>query len=210
MLEFSKHRGASMINVLVFFTMAMMVSAQIFFFSKSSMDTAAAQSEAESRRFLYEKYLHDAIEAVRNPSGNLKITSALQQEAAAYSRRVDTSSKDIKAFYEQRKTSQHKEGNNVCYDIYDLNYTLLQNVKFVSHYNLEMSWNEHEYKSDNLPQIVFPPMGENYYLIRVYEKYTSNFYARQKLLGRRLMYQAVVYKNGTNTPSVISFQEVWY
>ena len=224
MLDLRKKMGASLINVLVFFMMAMMVAAQIFFFSASSMETTTAQTEAVSRRFAYERYLYEALETVRTKNVQLNDASSQLVSYASGNDLYDSARNKTKAFFEQRNNSSFsRTGNNVCYEIYDLNYTLVhayrtsgESLDKIFDAQLENSWTEQigdragSRFFDKLNQMIFPSMGANYYLIRVYEKYTDNEPDRIKLRNQRLMYQVVVKKDGINTPSVISFQEVWY
>lgn len=229
-LDFNKRQGASMINVLVFFVMAIMVASQTFFFTASSMEVTTVRTETAARKFAYERYLYEALEVVRNTDATSLQRNEADSLPVSYSDGYcDSNRNPTKVFFEQRKTNYSKTGNNVCYEIYDLNYQFEHAYKVNASNDLELaldfslsqshlatSWEAQRGDSagtrffDKLNQIAFPSMGENHYLIRVYEKYTDDETERQKLRNQRLMYQVVVKKNGTNTPKVISFQEVWY
>ncbi|MBQ7154030.1 MAG: PD-(D/E)XK nuclease family protein [Synergistaceae bacterium] len=205
---FGKRRGASMINVLVFFMMAMMVSAQVFFSTSTSLETTGVQADAMNRRFIYEKYLNEAIQTVRTTSDALLRRGSAYSEAAYAANLQDASGDVTSSFFEQRKTDREKTGNTVRYEIFDLNYTLVQGNP-PSGRDLTDMWRGHIGGTyfDELHKMIFPPMSEDHYLIRVYENEAAD---PSKRRTQRLMYQVVVKKNGENTPAIKSFQEVWY
>ena len=86
---------------------------------------------------------------------------------------------------------------------YDLNCTLsFDSTAIDTDSTSSSSWRK-KYTGDNLPNMIFPAMGSDYYLVRIYEPSAPT-------IRKRLMYQVLVKKNGTNTPEIKSFQEVWY
>lgn len=171
-----------MINVLIFFTLAMVIAAQVFFLSSNSADTMIVHSNMMQKRFAYEKYLYDAINAISTKGSG----------TATYSN-----------FNSNRKgPSVTTSGLKANWVIYDLNYTLTSTTA-PTFYNSWENYTRYKNSGKYYYQFVFPPMGPGYYLIRIYDPSTST-------TDSRLMYQVLVHKSGDNDPVIKSFQEVWY
>ena len=187
-VKFKSRAGASLINVMVFMMAAITISAQVFFFSQLSLESRALEMQDVQQRFKFDSALKVAVESIRNnnldaPAGNF----------ATY-----LSNSRYKVFWEERIVSgdANKTDTDINTVIYDLNYTVSGDFGR----DLEESkWKLQA--GENLHKQIFPPMGEGYYLIRVYEPHKEN--------KKSLMYQVVVHKSGS---SVVrrSFQEVWY
>ena len=214
---FGKRKGASMLNVLVFFLLSLMITTQMFFLSHTSSETMAAHSEAMQRRFAFERYLYEALNL--NDKGIKKLTvktptlngfdentvTIMSQDASGdlfpiTITRYPFASYDIDS---GRKVATFTDGATANAVTYDLNCTLsFDSTAIDTDSTSSSSWRK-KYTGDNLPNMIFPAMGSDYYLVRIYEPSAPT-------IRKRLMYQVLVKKNGTNTPEIKSFQEVWY
>ena len=212
----TKRNGISLVNVMVFMLFAAMVTAQVFFFMSSSMDSIGEEREI----MMYRLRLDTLVEEARE---KLKATALSKNNPSA----------TYETFYANTKTSWQPENNekweeyNCHVAIHDLNY------KFDSSLAVERNgkWKEQsgskmykkvfaamppdkkpELDEDNNPvrdedgKIKYTDDIQNrYYLIRAYADLPQKFY------GQHLMYQVLVRRNEDNNEvDTLSFQEVWF
>ena len=192
--KFRKRLGASMVNVLVFFMAATMVTAQVFFFSTNSAENTAVQAQTLQHRFKFDYILNEALVQLGTngtnwPSNNSTIsidygTMTLQDPWG-----------EAQGFYDGLRHTLITN-SNISVDCYNLDYKLIDDGQFRSD-----KWQEQSGR--NYYKRIFPPMP-GYYLIRIYDD-PDNTPAGK----RYLMYQVLVYKYN-DKPVVKSFQEVWF
>ena len=209
--RFGKRKGASMLNVLVFFMLSLMVTANMFFFSHTSSETMAVRSEAMQKRFAFERYLFEALnhnpDGIKNKSVKALTLNGIDEKSVtitSYDASGDPYPVTITRHpfanddSDGRLVSTIAGGVTANALLYDLNYT----VSFDKAIDLGSSaWKNQS--GQNVHKLIFPAVGNNYFLVRIYEPSAS---ANKK----RLMYQLLVEKNGSGTPKIKSFQEVWY
>ena len=182
-----KRRGASLVNVCVFFLAATMITAQVFFFSTTTSETLAEEAKSVERRFSMGQKLQLAFTALQS---NAITSDAVSPDKISFYR-VD----GFKPFY----TAASAWSNDVqqIY-IYNLNYTLGERNYATT--NDTVGWD-----SVKIPHQIFPPMGAGYFLVRVLSEGQG--------LGKKLMYQVLVHRDTSTIPYTIkplTFQEVWY
>ena len=154
-------KGSSLVNVLVFFLIALMITTQAFFFLVSS-----SESLSEERGMMQVSLkLDDLIETAKNAIETGKI------------RTIPTSPNQVseKNFYDETRVWE-KEDSDMSVNVFNLYYNF-NSDKFNENA-------EREYKK------IFPPLGENYFLIRASCKLS---------MGNYIMRQVVVYLNDTTT-----------
>ena len=198
--KFRKRPGASLVNVLVFFIAATMITTQVFFFTTLSAENTSVQAKTLQHRFQFDYLLDETLK--KFAAGNWPLAPANNETAYTTMTFTEdlphfTYKGECKGFYENLCVNNLVSGTStISVDCYNLNYKLINdNKKFES-----AQWAK-QTGADNFYKHIFPPKGEGYYLIRIYDKPTP--------AKKALMYQVLVYKNG-NTPVVKSFQEVWF
>ena len=235
----TKRRGASLINVMVFMMFAVMVTAQVFFFTKSSSDSLAEGREIMRYRLHLQSLVEEAKDRLKIKSG----TDTISHDNSLHSVSGTTSTYSAltydKFFTDTKLLSQDLSGYHVS--IHDLDYSF-----DVSGFN-RSKWTDKDtgYGNTNAHKKLFaamPPLSidheettttttdpstgtttttttpryyeitNRFYLIRAWTKLPENYY------GARLMYQVLVSRdenidNITTTYhniETLSFQEVWY
>ncbi len=195
--KFKKRVGASLVNVCVFFLAATIIIAQAFFFSTTTTETLAEETKAVSRRFSMDRKLELAFDGLRKDDIFDSIPSGSVAEKIAFAYDVGlTGPVDWQSFAEGTLVSADEEQKIY---IYSLNYTLAE-LNYAGIENVADRWDKVP-----IPQRIFPPMGENYFLVRVLSMGQG--------LGKKLMYQVVVKRDTSTSPYTIqplTFQEVWY
>ena len=204
--KFRKRPGASMLNVLVFFLAAIMIMAQVFFFARTSQDNLAAQAEALQQRAAMDGHLHYALSSVVPYLDTLK--DDLKEASFFADDYTDGAGNTYHSFVKRRlvynspsTVTNDSYSHNIGTVIYDLDYIVSHDEG--SH---DADWEAQSGK--DMEKMIFPPAGEGYYLVRVYEPHKATDDRR-----RSLMYQVLVKRTGTSAPydvSVKSFQEIWY
>ena len=190
---FSKKRaGASLLSVLIFFMAAMMIMTQAFFFATNSSESLIDERELVGIRMKLAEAVEYAKEEVKKET-NVDVSGTPNATYADDVRAKDEKFYD--GFYKETmkdKTSLRINGN-ITVNVHDLNYIYIEadvdNTKW-----------ETQTGKGKMHKKIFPPMGENYYLIRAYTKVPA---------GTWLMYQVLVKKDNDKV-NVISFEEVWY
>lgn len=187
----SKRTGASLVNVLVFFLVALMITAQAFFFLSNSAESVAEEREMMQIQLKLDELVDEAKEALEGIDSNLTSISMwgnYQQVYDEYYSLFSDSSSDDPPGAKRWKNSTDDAA------IFDLYYTFMYDGK--THADEEFQKNE----VNNLYRKIYPAMGKNYFLIR----------ARVKLpAGNYIMRQVVIEKSGTDLYTHSS-EEVYY
>ena len=236
MVLMRKRRGASLLNVMVFLMFAVMVTAQVFFFSKSSSDSLAEEREI----MVYRLNLNSLVEEAKDA---LKETD--EEKQILHDRLLSNGSTKLtySQFYEQTKV---KNPNGLTWIIErditdDRKYTVtIHDLYYIfdgsSFSTTERSDWTNNYSGSNKHKKLFAAMTplsrdegtervnedgttthipdykitNSFYLIRAYTQLPENFF------NAKLMYQVLVKRDEDPASStyhnvdVLSFQEVWY
>ena len=142
-----KHKGISLLSVIIFMAFAFMVMSQVFFYSVNSNESVIEEREIMRVRLLLQDMIRQA-----NTSANLAIAHSKNKDKVNY-----------KTFWDDSPKNFHQiKNNNATVDIHNLNYTF------------ESGFDKNEW--DKLPAYkrIFDQMGENYYLIRAYAPVTND------------------------------------
>lgn len=190
---FAKTRtGASLVNVLVFFLIALTITAQAFFFLENSAESLSEEREIMQVRLKLDALVDEAKEHIKTVNSHHRKISLWGKEAPARGSKYPVFS------------DSEADGGTLVYDsddvrVFDLYYTLMNNNDDETSIG-SSKWEKNEL-NDMYRRIYPPSKEEGYFLIR----------ARQKLsAGNYMMYQIVVKKNRTDTPIQKSFEEVFY
>ena len=224
-----KRRGASLLNVMVFMMFAVMVTAQVFFFSKSSSDSLAEEREIMVYRLNLNSLVEEAKDALRETEDNvIGHLSTLEDHTLTYA----TFSDDAKIFDDSNVEEKWKNsGYHVR--IYDLDYVFdgssfstAERIDWTTKYSGAYKHrklfaamppigtlkydDEGNVKRNGIGKLIYDSVSERFYLIRVWTQLPENFF------NAKLMYQVLVRRdndeaiNTTHNVDVLSFQEVWY
>ena len=182
-----------MVNVLVFFIAATMITTQVFFFSTLSAENTSMQVESLQHRFQFDYLLDEALKLEdscwpSNPNG-IRI---FYDKNDIYIPEGMSYDKDFEGL--RHNDIITRTNPNIHVDFYDLNYKLVNDNTRELTYWVNQS-------GRNIYKRIFPPMDAGWYLIRIYDEPVNGKQA--------LMYQVLVQRSG-NTPVVKSFQEVWF
>ena len=215
-----KRRGASLLNVMVFLMFAVMVTAQVFFFSKSSSDSLAEEREI----MVYRLNLNSLVEEAKGRLGEANTIvhkTDLDTEQLTYA----SFSNDAKIFDDSNVDVKWKNsGYHVR--IYDLDYVFdgssfstAERIEWTTKYSGAYKHRK-LFAAMHIPvissDVTRDPSGDitavnrRYYLIRAWTQLPENFF------NAKLMYQVLVSRdndeaiNTTHNVDVLSFQEVWY
>lgn len=224
--------GASLLNVMVFMMFSVMITAQVFFFAKTSMDSVSEEREL----MMYRLNLDSLVEVAK---------SALKTNEIVRNTRLDNTGGALKFsdFYKGARAKKDSYGNTdwqipsewegegykgvYSLDIYDLDYSFdkseFDRDKWIEEYS-----GEYMYKKpfasmlplgrepirnssgdiilDSSDNPVLSPIRNRFFLIRAWTQLPENYY------GRKLMYQVLVSRDEPNHNRVdtLSFQEVWF
>ena len=189
-----KRRGGSLINVLVFFVAAVLITAQVFFFSVNSSESIMEDTYLTNIRLKLAAQVEKAKEDIRSK----RITEDNKGISVSYYEKDS-----IKKFYDDIASKDiYKKLNDITVDVYHLNFTFDND----NGSGLKSSWDD-QTGEGKMHKKIFPAMGENHYLIRAYTKLKSDSW---------LMYQVLVKRNEPSTPSTpatistLSYEEIWY
>lgn len=221
-LKMKKRRGASLINVMVFMMFTVMITAQVFFFSKTSSDSLAESREIMLYRLRLDSLVEDAKDKLKIQTGTDAISHDLSFHNASGEPRVTnipTYKPKFNEFYNYTKKFEQISGDWKL-SIHDLDYSFDASGAFD-----RSEWTS-KYGNTSADKKVFAAMyvpivsddvtrndsgditavNYRYYLIRARAKLPANYY------GRKLMYQVLIRRNETvhNDIETLSFQEVWY
>lgn len=221
-------KGASLINIMVFVMFAMMVTAQVFFYTATSFEGLTDEREIMSYRLMLDSIVRlasaDLASNDYNPlyGYNGKI---IHNYVSPHCIRSDNVSVDYKSFYGLTQVidatttkSWDISGYSDKYHatIHDLDYS------FSSNFDRETWIEDKDYNGANMYQKLFAAMpsedvggGGNwcrYYLLRAYAELPE-----KKFYGRKLMYQVLFRRdnegNSLATQHKVymqSFQEIWF
>ena len=227
--KLKKHRGASMLSLLIFLFASVVITAQVFFFSNIS-----ASAVKEDRQILgIRLQLAKISEEVKNnyiKTGKIRTYSNKPQDTSGGTITFDT---DIKASYASYKDLGNKKGSNsetdyknfyegasgtlpktlineinnanISMDVFTLDYTYITpKVEFNNATKIVYEKNNGTYlQVKNNHKKIFAPMGSGYYLIRARKEFTD--------IGKVLMLQTLVSKDvSRGTVTTQSCEEIWY
>ena len=217
----NKRRGASLLSVMVFLLFAVMITAQVFFFAKSSVDSVAEQREIMMYRMNLDSLVEEAKKSLKVKGSATELYHRDSSSSVSFSSFYT----DTKAKYKNTSTEWDApkwEIGNVEYNvaIYDLDYEFDSHFvrnDYITDYgntkahqkifaamprtNVTDSEGNIQYESDG----VTPKISGWYYLIRAWVKLPSNYY------DRTLMYQVLVWRDENSYKlKTLSFQEVWF
>ncbi len=232
----TKRRGASLINVMVFMMFAVMVTAQVFFFTKSSSDSLAEGREIMLYRLHLQSLVEDAKDRLMMKDNTISHDNNLHFVSGDISR-YDTQLK-YNEFYETTNRLPPDTGNYHV-SIHDLDYNFNGSSFTTGDTGDRGTWTKKDdgYGNTNAHKKLFaampalskdeataeqlaqnPPVHDykitnRFYLIRAWTQLPENYY------GAKLMYQVLVSRDEYGTAltnskyhkiETLSFQEVWY
>ncbi|MBR0152113.1 MAG: hypothetical protein IJP89_12185 [Synergistaceae bacterium] len=226
----TRRNGASLVNVMVFVLFAMMVTAQVFFYTTTSFESLSDEREIMGYRLML-----DSI--VRLASADLALEEG--QERSITHRNGITA--DYKSFYGNTQVAI----NNMIQSwdisdypseyhatIHDLDYSFDATFEPEPPYSDgRTTWEKRKYDSDKIYEKVFAAMNPpvmvgdvatdadgnittvyyRYYLLRAYAELPKD-----KFYGRKLMYQVLFRRDNENSSLAThkvymqSFQEIWF
>lgn len=212
----SVRKGSSLVNVLVFFMIALMITAQAFFFLTNSAESVAEEREMMQVRLKLDALVDDAKYALNHfvvPNDTIPYIGLISKDyhSRIYTITAKSGDKfieygkygtDFYVFYDGRNNQNNAydsktklwESTNKDVAVFDLNYRFL--------YEANDSKNDTDGLAECIDKIkddyvkIFPPLGENYFLIR----------ARVKLSAGNYIMRQVVMHNGNQQ----SEEEVFY
>jgi|GEM_PF-3839370 len=232
----TKRRGASLVNVMVFMMFAVMVTAQVFFFTKSSSDSLAEGREIMLYRLHLQSLVEDAKDRLMMKDNTISHDNNLHFVSGDISR-YDTQLK-YNEFYENTNRLPPDTGNYHV-SIHDLDYNFNGSSFTTGDTGDRGTWTKKDdgYGNTNAHKKLFAAMpalskdeetttGEGaeavtthnykitnrFYLIRAWTQLPENYY------GAKLMYQVLVSRDELEPSTretyhnieTLSFQEVWY
>lgn len=218
-------KGASLINIMVFVMFAMMVTAQVFFYTATSFEGLTDEREIMSYRLML-----DSI---------VRLASSRLAENGSISHKTDSEGNKIQAdysnFYTEVQVWNLADDSDAHYTneyhatIHDLDYALDTTTTPFS----RTTWENNKYNEKYMYKKIFaamnPPVMANdittdadgnitvnyrYYLLRAYVDLPE-----KKFYGRKLMYQVLFRRSEDSTTDISptkhrlyleSFQEIWF
>ena len=208
----TRRNGASLVNVMVFVLFAMMVTAQVFFYTATSFESVSDEREIMGYRLML-----DSI--VRLASADLALEEG--QERSITHRNGITA--DYKSFYGNTQVAINNMIQSWDISDYPSEYhATIHDLDYSFDATFDRgTWKSGKYDSDNIYQKLFAAMtsediggGGNwcrYYLLRAYAELPKD-----KFYGRKLMYQVLFRRNNessslaTHKVYMQSFQEIWF
>ncbi len=199
----NKRRGASLLSVMVFLLFAVMITAQVFFFAKSSVDSVAEQREIMMYRMNLDSLIKEPETFIKNFTAGLRVSANYSNFHSLTAIFNDNSLGN-----EWKTDGKTDPYHIVVYDLdYDFNASPFVRQDYIDNYG-----------NSDADKKVFAAMPSDkdpdtdgimarYYLIRAWVELPSNYY------GRKLMYQVLVKRDETVSPrklTTLSFQEVWF
>lgn len=184
-----KRPGASLINVLVFFLAAVMITAQVFFFFGNESETIKEERSMLQIRMRLENLVQEGKKYV---AGRNDIVMDSQDYYTFFSNTKLPNDYNFPGTYWNDKYNL---------TINTLNYTLQERKILLETSSGWHDFDEKEWGNIPVHERVFSPMGPGYYLVRAYTVLPS---------GNSLMHQAIVHNNSIIYNSIISYEEIWY
>lgn len=212
-------KGASLINIMVFVMFAMMVTAQVFFYTATSFEGLTDEREIMSYRLML-----DSI---------VRLASSRLAENGSISHKTDSEGNKIQAdysnFYTEVQVWNLADDSDAHYTneyhatIHDLDYD------FNDDFDRDYWLNTKKYNEAGMYEKIFaamnPPIMDTdvdadgnplyrYYLLRAYVDLPE-----KKFYGRKLMYQVLFRRSEDSTTDISptkhrlyleSFQEIWF
>ena len=194
MFVVNKRRGSSLVSVLVFFLAAVLITAQVFFFSTNSNYSLAEDRELLAMKLQLAQKVEEAKAKISDDDDLPSVPSST----------IIT----CENFWKETTDNPPKEPSleHFYYNIHNLqfNFDPTENIS---------KWDDYS-KGDNTYKKIFPPMGENYYLIRAFKKIKVPIYLDDKIknvtsVDQTLMYQVLVQKDGDKIVTK-SYEEIWF
>ena len=188
-------RGASLVNVLVFFLIAFTITAQAFFFLENSAESLSEEREMMQIRLKLDKLVDDAKDWLKTSdpaTENISISLwGDYQNGEVYGNKYSL-------FSDTKSDGGTKLSGDVNTGIFSLYYTLMNRNDKTAGASTLNKWVNNEVK--DMYRRIYPALGKNYYLIR----------ARVQLpAGNYIMRQVVVYSGDTKFSEELS-EEVFY
>ncbi len=121
-LKVKKRRGASLINVMVFMMFTVMVTAQVFFFSKTSSDSLAEEREIMLYRLRLDSLVEDAKDKLKIKTGPGLITHKEELHKLEGTAWIYPKALKYSGFYEGTKLIS-EDSNGYHLRIHDLDYS---------------------------------------------------------------------------------------
>lgn len=178
----SSRKGSSLVNVVVFFLVALTITAQAFFFLTNSVESVAEEREMMQVRLKLDALVGDAKSALRT------INNSHFSQISMWGTNQSVLSGDIPLYFalfsdsSSNDTPGTKVWENSTQDaaVFDLYYQFMHDGRS---YNAgdDSAFYKNEIK--NLYRKIFPSLGENYFLIRARVKLsTGNYIMRQVVM----------------------------
>lgn len=211
----SKRMGASLVNVLVFFLIALTITAQAFFFLENSAESLSEEREMMQVQLKLDSLINEAKEALVDEIVFNKTLPCIGLIDKDKNKRPYTIYKgkdyekvygeDFFVFYDARDDENNEYDSKT--KLWERNYTNNSVAVFDLNYYFLFEDNDTQNEKTGLVDMlnkqtaydkIYPPLGKDYFLIR----------ARVKLsTGNYIMRQVVVKKGSTKE---ISSEEVFY
>lgn len=228
-VKMKKRKGVSLLNIMVFMMFAVMVTAQVFFFAQSSMESVAEEREILMYRFNLDSLVEEAKKALLERGNDKEITHNKNLNKETNALTYETFYDGTKVFDDDDLGSEWKNAENKTdpyhIRIHDLDYefdSMFNRNDYVSNYGNEdmnkklfavMSYDPKKDDDGNIElDAEYKPIPiARYFLIRAYAELPKD-----KYYDRKLMYQVLVRRNKENetekpyTLDTLSFQEVWF
>ena len=180
---------------MVFVLFAMMIAAQVFFFSKASLDSVSEEREIMMYRMNLDTLVDEAKLAVKNMGS----VDTLPRSTASYANFYDmTDITNTSTVYDRATFISQSRDQRIFAAMSPLSYD-----KIV----LSSDGVTQILSTDGVTPITEHVITNSFCLIRAWATLPENYY------GVRLMYQVLVSKDersNTTEPDILSFQEVWY
>ncbi len=175
-----KRRGSSLVSVLVFFLAAVLITAQVFFFSTNSNESLAEDRELMGIKLKLAQKVEDARNNLSTKNINVSV--------------------DYTNFYTETATTLELDDNveyeNIPVGVF---YTNIHYLKYpFKDTTPGTDWGNYSDKYSY--KKIFPPMGEHHYLIRAFTKINI-----AKDVYRTLMYQVLIHNS-----EIKSYEEMWF
>ena len=215
-----RRKGVSLLNVMIFLLFSGMVTAQVFFFTATSIESVSEEREIMQYRMRLDELVEIAKDALRNTENEITHSDI---GTLTYDRFYDNTqakySNDTEWKIPDKWTD--KFGNTYDVKIHDLDYT------FSAKDFDRNTWINDQYSGVNMYKKVFAAMSplqeptggkdeegnpiqratHRYYLIRARAKLPDKFN------GQNIMFQVLVKRDEKSSPhkvETLSFQEIWY
>ena len=198
----SKRRGASMISLMIFFLAAIVITAQVFFFSNISAESVKEDRDIQSSRMQLASVVEDVKDLFKNDNVSRRNNyDPSSKKIVFYSGEITA---DYLNFYDEYKAGDFQKPHGsmptgftkvLSVDVFILDYTYKAPDDDLDYHDFALNWGK-----ISTDKRIFPPMGENHYLIRV---------SKQMPAGNRLMIQALIESDDDKFIQK-TYEEIWY